>query len=190
MLKVKKTTYGTKPKNNELTKQTAEIKQAIKKIEEEKNKKSKTISDYAELIQSINKEYQKLALENDLLKKKLEKLEDKQLTTDFINHHRKQQEVFGGKRKTHHTSGDTKSDYFIPTKRKTKQKTTKKYEIYYDDEDDDLNDDVDGALESNEEGHNFDNDDEDDNDVTYEKKTNSKTNKKTKKKGISNYLNK
>ena len=88
MLKVKKTTYGTIPKNNELTKQTAEIKQATKKIEEEKNKKSKTIINYAELIQSINKEYQKLALENDLLKRKLEKLEDKQLTTDFINHYK------------------------------------------------------------------------------------------------------
>ena len=30
-----------------------------------------------------------LALENDLLKKKLNKLEDKQLTTDLINYHRK-----------------------------------------------------------------------------------------------------
>ena len=39
MLKVKKTTYGLTPKNNELTKLTAEIKQAIQKIEEEKKKK-------------------------------------------------------------------------------------------------------------------------------------------------------
>ena len=99
MLKVKKTTYGTIPKNNELTKQTAEIKQAIKKIEEEKNKKSKTIINYAELIQSINKEYQKLALENDLLKRKLEKLEDKQLTTDFINHHKNNKKFLEEKEK-------------------------------------------------------------------------------------------
>ena len=38
MLKVKKTTYGSLPKNNELKKLTTEIKQAIQKIEEEKNK--------------------------------------------------------------------------------------------------------------------------------------------------------
>ena len=39
MLKIKKTTYGSTPKNNELTKLAAEIKQAIQKMEEEKNKK-------------------------------------------------------------------------------------------------------------------------------------------------------
>ena len=43
MLKVKKTTYGSIPKNNELTKLTAEIKKAIKKIEEEKNKKTRQL---------------------------------------------------------------------------------------------------------------------------------------------------
>ena len=69
MLKVKKTTHGSLPKNNELTKLTAEIKQAIQKIEEEKSKKkTKIINDYAKLIQSIKKEYQKLELENELLK--------------------------------------------------------------------------------------------------------------------------
>ena len=68
MLKVKKITYGSIPKNYELTKLTAEIKQAFQKIEEEKNKTNKTINDYAKLIQSIKKEYQKLALEKDLLK--------------------------------------------------------------------------------------------------------------------------
>ena len=68
MLKVKKITYGSIPKNNELTKLTAEIKQSFQKIEEEKNKKNKTINDYAKLIQSIKKENQKLALEKDLLK--------------------------------------------------------------------------------------------------------------------------
>ena len=44
-------------------------------------KKNKTINDYAKLIQSLKKEYQKLALENYSLKKKLE---DKQLTIDLI----------------------------------------------------------------------------------------------------------
>ena len=39
MLKVKKTTCGSLPKNNEFTKLTTEIKQAIQKIEEEKTQK-------------------------------------------------------------------------------------------------------------------------------------------------------
>ena len=62
MLKVKKTTYGALPKNNELLKLTPDI-------EEEKNRKNKTINDYAKLIQSIRKEYQRLALENEIFKK-------------------------------------------------------------------------------------------------------------------------
>ena len=41
MVKVKKTTYGALPKNNELTKLTGEVKQAIQKIKEEKNKQTK-----------------------------------------------------------------------------------------------------------------------------------------------------
>ena len=60
-------------------------------------------------------------------RKNLKKIEDKQLTTDFINHHRKQQEFFGGKRPTHHknqstysesSSGETEYEYFIPKKEK------------------------------------------------------------------------
>ena len=39
MLKIKKTTYESVPKNNELTKLTAEIKQANQKIEDKKEKK-------------------------------------------------------------------------------------------------------------------------------------------------------
>ena len=71
MLKVKKTTYGSLPKNNELTKVTTEIKQSVQKIEEEKKAKrnNKTVNDYAKLIQSIKKEYSKLALENEIWKK-------------------------------------------------------------------------------------------------------------------------
>ena len=75
MLKVKRTTYGSLSKGNELTKLTKEIKQAIRKIEKEKKKK--TINDYAKLIQSIKKEYQKLALENDVLKKKVKNVRRK-----------------------------------------------------------------------------------------------------------------
>ena len=91
MLKVKMTTYWSLPKNNELAKVTTEIKQAIKKIEEEKSKKDpKKINDHTKLIQSIKKEYQKLVLRNELLKKNLKKtLDDKHLTTNLINHHRK-----------------------------------------------------------------------------------------------------
>ena len=62
MLKVKKTTYGSIPKNNELTKLTAEIKQPIQKTEEEKNKQNKTINDYAKLIQSIKKRIPKVSV--------------------------------------------------------------------------------------------------------------------------------
>ena len=65
MLKVKKTTYGVIPKNNERLKLTSDIKHAVQKIEEEKNRKNKTINDYAKLIQSIKKEYQRLTLENE-----------------------------------------------------------------------------------------------------------------------------
>ena len=62
MLKVEKTTYGAIPKNNEFTKLSRKTKQTIQKIEEEKKKKpNKTINGYAKLIQSIKKEYQKLA---------------------------------------------------------------------------------------------------------------------------------
>ena len=122
MLKVKETTYGSIPKNNELTKLTAESKQAIQKNEEEKRKKNKTFNDYAKLIKSVKKEYQKFALENDL-KKKNKKLEDKELTTNLTNHHRKQQEFFeGGRRKKHYekqtaysgSSSGTESEYYIP----------------------------------------------------------------------------
>ena len=74
MLKVKKNIYVAIPKNNKITKKTIEVKQAIQKKEEEKNKKqNKTINDYTKLIQSMKKEFQKLALENEILKKKLKK---------------------------------------------------------------------------------------------------------------------
>ena len=69
MLKIKKATYGALPKNNELLKLTSDIKHTIQKIENEKNRKNKTINDYVKLIQSIKKEYQRLVLENELLKK-------------------------------------------------------------------------------------------------------------------------
>ena len=48
MLKVKKTTYGSITKNNELTKLTAETKQGIQ--QKKKKQKNKAIDDYAKLI--------------------------------------------------------------------------------------------------------------------------------------------
>ena len=69
-MKVKKTTYGAIPKNNELLKLTSDLTHAIQKIEEEKNRINKTINDYAKLIQSIKKVYQRLVIENELFKKK------------------------------------------------------------------------------------------------------------------------
>ena len=43
MLKVKKTTYGSIPKNNELTTLAAEIKEAIQKIEGKKKQKTRQL---------------------------------------------------------------------------------------------------------------------------------------------------
>ena len=150
MLKVKKTTYGLTPKNNELTKLTAEIKKAIQKTEEEKNKKSKVINDYAKLIQSIKKEYQKLVLENDLLKKNFKKLEDKHLTTDLINHRKKyfleEKEKDITKNKAHIVKAAVETlilNISYQKKEKQRKKTKNQYKRYYDDEDDDLNDDAD-----------------------------------------------
>ena len=150
MLKVKKTTYGLTPKNNELTKLTAEIKKAIQKTEGEKNKKSKVINDYAKLIQSIKKEYQKLVLENDLLKKNFKKLEDKRLTTDLINHRKKyfleEKEKDITKNKAHIVKAAVETlilNISYQKKEKQRKKTKNQYKRYYDDEDDDLNDDAD-----------------------------------------------
>ena len=43
MLQVKKNTYGSVTKSNEITKLTVEIKQSIQKIEEQKNKKTRQL---------------------------------------------------------------------------------------------------------------------------------------------------
>lgn len=51
MLKVKRTTYGPAPsKNKDFIKLRTEIKQAFKKIVDEKDKKVKALNDYAKLI--------------------------------------------------------------------------------------------------------------------------------------------
>ena len=91
MLKVKKTTYGSLPKNNEFTKLTTEIKQAIQKLEEEKSKKNKQDNKWSCKINSSNKKrVPEVSSRKWTVKKKTKKnLEDKHLTTDLINHHRK-----------------------------------------------------------------------------------------------------
>ena len=45
----------------------------------------------------MKKEYQRLALENELLKKEMKKIEEKQFTIDLINHNQKQIEFFEGR---------------------------------------------------------------------------------------------
>ena len=127
-------------KKNELTELTTEIKQAIQKIEEENNNNNNNnnknrINDYAKLTQSIKKEYQKLALENEILKKG-KKLEDKQLTTDLINHHRKQKEFFDwnddvdtaseSNEESDDFDSDDENDNDITYEKKTNSKTNKK----------------------------------------------------------------
>ena len=73
MMKVKKTTYQSpSSKNNDIIKLTNEIKIAIQKIEEKKNK---TVNQYSFLVQSIKKEYQRVVNENNYLKKSNEQLE-------------------------------------------------------------------------------------------------------------------
>ena len=72
-MKVENTTYGLLPKKKRTYKINSRVKQANEKIEEGRNQKNKTIDGYAKLIQSIIKEYHKLALEHDLLKKKFKK---------------------------------------------------------------------------------------------------------------------
>ena len=107
-MKDKKTTYGAIPKNNELLKLTSDLTHAIQKIEEEKSRINKTINDYVKLIQSIKKVYQRLVLENELFKKKkMKKLENKQFTTDLINHNKKRIAYFEGGRKRKHKNNTT-----------------------------------------------------------------------------------
>ena len=66
-----------------------------------KKTKQKTINDYREFIQSI-KRISKVRHRKWCIKEKCKKLWEKHLTTDLINHHRKQQEFFEGKRKRHY----------------------------------------------------------------------------------------
>ena len=95
MLKVKKITYDAILKNNKLTKLTTDIKQEIQIIEKKKNKENKTINYHAKMIQSIKKEYQKPTLVNEILKKKVKRLEDKQFMNDLIGNNKKQHQYFG-----------------------------------------------------------------------------------------------
>ena len=89
MLKVEKTTYGAIPKNNELTKLSRKTKQTIQKIEEEKKNKTKQNNQWLCKINSINKKrISEVSIRKWNIKKKLKELEDKQLPTDLINHHR------------------------------------------------------------------------------------------------------
>ena len=128
-MKVKKTTYqSSSSKNNEIIKLTNEIKNAIQKIEEKKNK---TVDQYSSLIQSIKKEYQRVDDENNHLKKRNEQLEQY-----IIKEERKKQE-YSFKIKYTESSG-SKDEYQYCCKKPSKQRKNKqKYHGYesYDDED-------------------------------------------------------
>ena len=72
MSKVNKTTYESIPKNNELTKLTTEIKQAIQKIEEKEKKKKDNW--WLCKINSINKKrIPKVSVRKWFIKEKIKK---------------------------------------------------------------------------------------------------------------------
>ena len=72
MLKVKKNTYGAIPKNNERTRLTTDIKQAIQKIEEEKTKTKK--NQWLCKFNSINKKrIPEFSIRNRNIKRKVNK---------------------------------------------------------------------------------------------------------------------
>ena len=187
MLKVKKATYGAIPKNNKLLKLKSHIKHEIQKIEEEKNRKNKTINDYAKLIQSIKREWV-IESYKIIIEKKMKKIEDRQFTTNFINHNKKQIESFEGREKRKHkkqhyvesSSKDGESEYYVLKKQKSKKKMIKKHKRSYDENENDY-DNIDSTVESSEESESFGNDYEDGDGDGYG--VDYKT-----KKGLSNYL--
>ena len=105
---------------------TSDIKHAIQKIEEEKNKNKRTINDYTKLIQPIEKEYQRLALENELLKKKDEKNRREAVYHRLNKSQQKQIDFFEGRKKRKHkkqyyaesSSEDSESEYYPPSMRR------------------------------------------------------------------------
>ena len=59
MMRLKRTTYAARSGNYEVTKLSLEIKQIIKQLQEDlKTKKDKILDDYAEVMQSLTREYQ------------------------------------------------------------------------------------------------------------------------------------
>ena len=58
-MRLKRTTYAARSGNDEITKLSLEIKQIIKQLQEDlKTKKDKILDDYAEVMQSLTREYQ------------------------------------------------------------------------------------------------------------------------------------
>ena len=105
---------------------TSDIKHAIQKIEDEKNKNKRTINDYTKLIQPIEKEYQRLALENELLKKKDEKNRREAVYHRLNKSQQKQIDFFEGRKKRKHkkqyyaesSSEDSESENYPPSMRR------------------------------------------------------------------------
>ena len=120
-MKVKKNNVSISlTKNNEIIKLTNEIKNAIQKIEEKKNK---TVNQYSSLIQSTKKEYQRVDNENNHLKKRNEQLEQY-----IIKVERKKQKK---SLKIKHTESSSREDeYQYYCKKPSKQRKNK--QKYYD----------------------------------------------------------
>ena len=122
----------------------------------------------------------------------MKKIEDKQFTTDLINHNKKQIEFFEGRNKRKHkkqhyiesSREDSNSEYYIPKTRKPKKKMIKKYKRSYGEDKNDYNN-IDSTAESSKENENFEDDyedgDSDGYDVDYKK---NKPNKIRKQKRI------
>ena len=69
----------------------------FKKLKNKKIEKKKAINDYAKLINK--KGVPKVRPRKWIIKKNMKKIEDKQFTTNLINHNKKQIEFFEGRKK-------------------------------------------------------------------------------------------
>ena len=72
----------------------AEIKLSIQKLKNKSKIKTKIINDYSKLIQTIKKEYQLLAKENENLKTRLQKAESYKNQQQLIQHNKKAMKYF------------------------------------------------------------------------------------------------
>ena len=137
MLKVEKKINKNKNKNQEddITKAQSDLKNSIKNLYLDSQKKKKTIEDYAQLATEIRKEYAKLQQENNELKIQLHKY---QSYVEQLNQtsHKKYYSKFMRKIEPYHDlqpeSDETdESDSYVEVRRRPKKYRKK---IAYEDE--------------------------------------------------------